>query len=58
MERFLHNGAVSSLDDLLCMYGDRPESTLDAMGNDGHTYGCETLSWHEKEDLIAYLESH
>lgn len=58
MERFLHNGAVSSLDELLCMYGDRPASTLDAMGNDGHTYGCETLSWHEKEDLIAYLESH
>ncbi len=58
MERFLHNGAVASLDELLCRDGARPEAPLDAMGNGGHTYGCDTLSWDEKNDLIAYLESH
>lgn len=58
MGRYLHNGAVTSLDELLCVDGDRPASTGDAMGNQGHTYGCDTLSWDEKDDLIAYLESH
>jgi hypothetical protein len=58
MERFLHNGAVGSLDELLCVDGERPAAPLDAMGNGGHTFGCETLSWDEKEDLIEYLESH
>ena len=56
--RFLHNGAVTSLDELLCLDGPRPASTGDAMGNQGHTYGCDSLTWDEKEDLIAYLESH
>jgi hypothetical protein len=58
MGRFLHNGAITSLDTLLCVDGARPASTGDAMGNQGHTYGCDTLTWDEKEDLIAYLESH
>lgn len=58
MGRFLHNGAVSSLDELLCVQGERPPSTGDAMGNQGHTYGCDTLSWDEKDDLIQYLQSH
>ena len=56
--RFLHNGSLTSLDELLCLDGARPASTGDAMGNQGHMYGCDTLSWDEKEDLIAYLESH
>jgi len=58
MERYLHNGAVLSLEELLCVDGPRTPRTDDAMGNGGHTYGCDTLSLDEKIDLIAYLESH
>ena len=58
MDLFLHNGAVGSLEELLCLDGERPPSTGDAMGNQGHHYGCDTLSWDEKEDLIAWLRSH
>ena len=56
MNRLLHNGSVSSLDELLCVGGERTPITEWAYGNDGHLYGCE-LSPTEKASLIAFLES-
>jgi hypothetical protein len=58
MKRFLHNGSVHSLEELLCVDGPRTPRTDDAMGNGGHLYGCDSLSIDEKIDLIAYLRSH
>jgi hypothetical protein len=58
MKRFLHNGSVQSLEELLCVDGPRTPRTDDAMGNGGHLYGCDSLSIDEKIDLIAYLRSH
>jgi hypothetical protein len=58
MERYLHNGSVESLSELFCVDGPRSPVTGDAVGNEGHTYGCDSLSWDEKDDLIAYLLSH
>ena len=58
MEQYLHNGSVESLAELFCVDGPRVPVTGDAVGNGGHTYGCDSLSWDEKDDLIAYLLSH
>ena len=58
MSRFLHNGSVGSLDELICLDGDRDPDRRPVFGNMGHTYGCDTLSYDEKEAVIAYLESH
>jgi hypothetical protein len=58
MDRFLHNGSVTSLDALLCVEGPRVPIDTPALTNGGHTYGCDTLSAEEKSDLIAYLLSH
>ena len=58
MQRFLHNGSVGSLEELLCLGGDRTPYPVDAMGNEGHTFGCDTLTWGQKSDLIEYLLSH
>ena len=58
MDRFLHNGSVGSLAELLCLYGPRTPISADAQGNDGHTFGCATLSETDKVALIAYLEAH
>lgn len=56
MNRLLHNGSVSSLDELLCVGGERTLITEWAYGNDGHLYGCD-LSEPEKASLVAFLES-
>lgn len=56
MSRFLHNGSVPSLEDLLCLNGPRGDVTEPAYGNAGHTYGCER-SEAERQDLIAFLRS-
>lgn len=58
MERFLHNGAVGSLEELVCLDGPRTPITTPAMSNDGHLYGCDTLSDEEKRDLLVYLRAH
>jgi hypothetical protein len=57
MGRFLHNGSVESLEELLCVDG--PRSVIDepAYGNQGHAYGC-ALSLSDKEALLDYLRSH
>jgi hypothetical protein len=53
-KRFLHNGAVDSLGELLCLDGPRPASQGEPLGNGGHTYGCE-LPRAEKLAIIDYL---
>ena len=58
MKRFLHNGSVESLEELLCVDGPRVSIPDYAFGNQGHTFGCDSLTWDEKDDLIAYLLSH
>ncbi len=56
MSRFLHNGALDSLEQLLCL-ATRPGVTADAFGDAGHTYGCE-LETAQREALLAYLRAH
>lgn len=58
MSRFLHNGSVGSLEELLCLDGPRVLDTRPVFGNGGHTYGCDSLSVDEKQDLIDYLNAH
>jgi hypothetical protein len=57
MRRFLHNGSVDSLDDLLCLNGPRGTITELAYGDGGHTFGCE-LPAADRRALIAYLLSN
>jgi hypothetical protein len=56
MKRFLHNGSVDSLDDVLCAHGSRGDVTEPAYGNGGHTFGCE-LADDDKRALLAYLRT-
>jgi len=57
-KRFLHNGAVPSLESLLCTDGNlRGSIMLPAYGDGGHTFGC-ALSAADKAALISYLKSH
>lgn len=56
MSRFLHNGALDSLEQLLCLTP-RPGITADAFGDAGHTYGCD-LPAPDREALLAYLRAH
>ena len=58
MSRFLHNGSVHSLDELLCLHGPREPIRRKVFSNGGHTYGCDSMSTEEKLAVIAYLESH
>ena len=53
--RFLHNGSVASLQELLCLTPRTP-SSLPAQGSDGHVFGCE-LSNQEREALVLFLRS-
>ncbi|MBK8253633.1 MAG: hypothetical protein IPK82_13320 [Polyangiaceae bacterium] len=57
MKRFLHNGSVDSVEALLCKNGPRGTITEPALGDGGHTYGCD-LDDSSKDALIAYLLSH
>ena len=57
LQRFLHNGSVASLEDLLCENGPRGDVTALAYGNGGHSFGCN-LSSDDKASLIAYLRAH
>ncbi|MEP6860952.1 MAG: hypothetical protein ABJE66_10050 [Deltaproteobacteria bacterium] len=54
--RFLHDGALDSLDQLLCLTP-RPGITVPAFGDAGHTYGCD-LSADDRHALIDYLLAH
>jgi hypothetical protein len=57
MDRYLHNGSVRSLEELLCITP-RPASQPSPYSNQGHTFGCDTLSYEDKMALIDYLMSH
>ncbi len=54
--RFLHNGAVGSLEELFCL-APRPMVTLAAQTAVGHTMTCDGLTTTEKQQLIDYLRS-
>ncbi|MGV3625744.1 MAG: hypothetical protein ACO1OB_33340, partial [Archangium sp.] len=54
--RFLHNGAVTSLEQLFCLEP-RPTVSLPAQTAVGHLETCGALSVDEKHQLIAYLRS-
>jgi mono/diheme cytochrome c family protein len=53
--RFLHNGSVASVEELLCL-APRTPSSLPAQGSAGHEFGCE-LSVDDRDALAAYLRS-
>ena len=53
--RFLHNGSVASLEELLCLQPRTP-SSVQAQGSQGHEYGC-TLSVDDRQALAAFLRS-
>jgi hypothetical protein len=55
--RFLHNGAVSSLESLFCLDGPRGSVTELAFGDAGHDYTCNGLAADEKRALVAYLQT-
>jgi hypothetical protein len=56
MQRFLHNGALDSLDQLLCLQP-RPSTAEVAYGSQGHVYGCDAPE-NERRAIIDYLRSH
>ena len=56
MTKFLHNGALTSLEELLCL-APRPGVTEAAFGDGGHTYGCD-LPEADRRALLDYLRSH
>jgi hypothetical protein len=53
--RWLHNGAVPSLESLFCLQP-RPESSEPAQSAQGHEFGCD-LEETQRRDLIEYLFS-
>lgn len=55
--RFLHNGSVSSLEELLCYDGPRDPIEAIAFGNAGHEFGCDDLTQEDKDALLAFLRS-
>jgi len=56
MSRFLHNGALDSLEQVLCV-APRPGGRDLAFGDQGHTFGCE-LPDADRVALLAYLRAH
>lgn len=56
--RFLHNGALSSLEQLFCLDGGRPPVGVEPFRSDGHAFTCDGLADSEKRALIAYLLAH
>ncbi len=54
--RFLHNGSVDSLEQLLCLEA-RPATRELVYGAQGHEFGC-TLPEADRRALIAYLKAH
>jgi len=57
MARFLHNGSVESLEELLCVGGPRVQIDEEAYGNQGHLFGCD-LPEADKLALLDYLRAH
>ncbi len=56
MSRFLHDGAVPSLESLFCLEPRPPAPGDTAMGSQGHDMTC-TLAAADKQDLMAYLRA-
>ena len=56
MKRFLHNGALDSLEQMVCS-APRPGVSDLAFGDEGHTFGCE-LPEADRVALLAYLRAH
>jgi len=54
--RFLHNGAVGSLEQLFCLAPRDPAQDL-GQKSDGHWMTCDGLDEAQKRDLIEYLKS-
>ncbi len=54
--RFLHNGALASLDELFCLDA-RPPTGTEPMRSDGHAFTCD-LADDEKQALAAYMLAH
>jgi hypothetical protein len=54
--RYLHNGAVGSLEELFCL-APRPMVTIPAQTAGGHLMTCDGLTATEKQALIGYLRS-
>jgi len=55
--RFLHDGALTSLDQLFCLTP-RPPTGTEPMRSDGHAFTCDGLSDDDKHALEAYLLAH
>ncbi len=55
LRRYLHNGSLGSLEELLCLE-ERPPSELPPYANTGHLYGCE-LPAEDKAHLLVFLRS-
>ena len=58
LQRFLHNGSLSSLDQLFCLGTGRPPVGAEPDRTDGHAFTCDGLTDDEKHALIAYLLAH
>ena len=56
MQRFLHNGSLDSLEQLLCLQA-RPGATETAYGGQGHTYGCDAPE-EDRRAIVDYLKAH
>ncbi len=56
MRRFLHNGSLDSLEQLLCV-APRPGVSESAFADRGHEFGCE-LPMPDRAALLDYLRSH
>ncbi len=57
LTRFLHNGSLSSLEQLFCV-DERPPTGSEPLRTDGHAFTCDGLGDDEKRALIAYLRAH
>ncbi len=55
-KRFLHNGSLDSLEQLLCL-APRPGISALAYSDAGHTNGCD-LPQSDRTALLAYLRAH
>ena len=55
--RFLHDGALASLDQLFCLTP-RPPTGTEPMRSDGHSFTCDGLSDADKHALEAYVLAH
>lgn len=56
--RFLHDGALSTLEQLFCLGGGRPPTGTEPLRTDGHDFTCNGLTDDEKRALVAYLLAH